>query len=277
MAVHPSTSLASGGTPVDGQASDESLAQVTWSTLDGFAVLFGAFVVYFVGSVVVGLVDFVIEGKHLGFWVIPTSYGFLTLGTVMMIRWRLLGRRHATWASIGFRLPPGQALGSALRRIAAVVGITFVTVIAAEDVIVAFFNSLTSFHIKSNVKELLPSGQSHVSLAQYLALVLVAAILAPITEETLFRGVLYQGMRRRIAARFGTRGAIAIAAVATGTLFGLFHLVGGTGEINTLPVLIFLGIALALAFQSAGSLAGSMVVHASFNFLAVTLLFARSG
>ncbi|HEV3310238.1 MAG TPA: CPBP family intramembrane glutamic endopeptidase, partial [Chloroflexota bacterium] len=117
------------------------------------------------------------------------------------------------------------------------------------------------------------NGQSTINLAQYLTLVVVAAILAPVTEETLFRGVLYQGMRKSARRYLGVTGAIALAVFVDGLLFGGFHLIGGASEINTLPILAFLGIALAVVFQLGRSLGGSMLVHATVNFISVTALF----
>lgn len=254
-----------------GQISPE----VSWSTLDGVFVLLCAFIIYVVGSVIVDIISFPIEGKHIGFWVIPTSYIFLTIGTFGMSAWWLVGRRHATWGSLGFRLPAASSVPAAIGRIVLVAFVAYICVTIGSAIIVGLFD-LTTFHIKSNVKELLPPGQSRIDLAQYLTLVLVGAILAPITEETLFRGVLYQGLRRDVTRVVGFIPAIGVSALVTGLLFGGFHLIGGSSEVYTLPVLVYLGIVLALSFQVADSLGGSVLVHASVNFISITALFAQA-
>ena len=266
-----STSIAP-GTFVNDSNKDP---QVRWSTLDGVVVLIGAFVIYIVGSIAVEIVDRGIEGKHFGFWVIPVSYVFLTLGVFAMAQWWLIGRRRTSWHDIGFRLPPAKSLPGSIGRIVLIAFCAFILVQVGASIITGIF-ALTGFHIKSNVKELLPQGQSSIDLAQYLVLVVVGAILAPITEETLFRGVLYQGMRRDASRIAGSIGGITIAAIVSGSLFGVFHLIGGSGELHTLPVLIYLGILLAVTFQMARSLGGSMLVHAAVNFASITYLFSQA-
>ena len=247
----------------------------TWSTLDSLFVLLGAFLIYIVGSVIVGVIDFGIEGRHIGFWLIPASYLFLTGGTYFMATWWLIGRRQATWRSIGFRLPQRRSWLAGVGKILLVAFVAFICIEIGSDIIVGLFN-MTSFHIKSNVKELLPPGQSTIDLGQYLVLVAIGAVVAPITEETLFRGVVYQGMRRDGSRPLGSIVGIIVAAVASGFLFGAFHLIGGSQELYTLPLLAFLGVVLAFAFQYADSLAASIIVHAVVNFSSITYLFAHT-
>lgn len=264
---------------------DPGEAGVTWSTGDAIVVLVLAFLVYVVGSFIVGIVDLVAGGSlsghqlthyHVGFWVLPVSYLFLTTATFLLARWLIVGRHNASWSALGFRLPP-IARGSWAVAIPVLLGAALaglICVYVGEGVIIGIFKSFSSFHIKGNAKELLPSGQSHLNVAQYLTLVIVAAILAPITEETLFRGILFQGLRRDLSFT-GATPAIILGAIGSGTLFGLFHLIGGTNEVYTLPILIYLGIVLAVVFQIVHSLPGSMLVHASVNFVSITFLFAQ--
>jgi membrane protease YdiL (CAAX protease family) len=263
--------------PASGATPAESIEpKVSWSTVDAIVVLVGAFVVYVVGSVVIAAVAYAAQGGVVGFWVIPVSYLFLSGGVVFMVAWWLMGRRKATWREIGFRMPY-PSIGASIARIALVAIAAFILVQVGATVISGIFD-LTGFHIKSNVKELLPRGQTHIDLAQYLTLVAVGAILAPITEEVLFRGVLYQAMRRDMARLTGSGSiaSIAVAAVVSGFLFGGFHLIGGSGELHTLPVLVYLGILLAITFQVARSLGGSILVHAAVNFASISYLFAQA-
>ncbi|HZT96448.1 MAG TPA: CPBP family intramembrane glutamic endopeptidase, partial [Chloroflexota bacterium] len=142
-------------------------------------------------------------------------------------------------------------------------------------IITALLQAISNFHVKGNAKQLLPPHQSHLTVGQFVALLVLAAVLAPVTEETLFRGVLYQALRRNLSARMGFVPAVALAALGSGTLFGLAHLLGGSGELNTLPILIYLGVVLAVGFQYTDTLAGSMLIHSSVNALAVIALFVH--
>ena len=236
---------------------------ITWNSAYAVLVIVSAFLIYFVGTIVIFSIDVAIEGRHhIGFWVSPVSYLFLTLGVFSMTYFVLIRGRRATWQSVGFRLKSWARVGSAFLGglVAYFVG----------TVVLAFLLSLTSFHLKGNARELLPAHQSHLTISQYVTLLVLVSILAPITEETLFRGVLYQAIRRDLG---GNRlPAIIGAAIISGTVFGGIHLIGGSGQISALPILAYLGVVLAGAFEYSDSLAGSALVHAFINGLAVTAL-----
>ncbi len=94
---------------------------------------------------------------------------------------------------------------------------------------------------------------------------LMAAVLAPIVEETMFRGLLYSALRKR----FGVGGAAALSAA----VFAAVHptLPGGF-----LPIWC-LGVALALVYERRGSLLPGMVLHGIHNGLIVMMGFAVFG
>jgi membrane protease YdiL (CAAX protease family) len=82
--------------------------------------------------------------------------------------------------------------------------------------------------------------------------VVAAVIIAPITEEILFRGYFYPVLKR-----FG--GALP-AAVATSVLFGAIH-----NNALGMPGLTLLALGLTLAYEWSGSLLVSIFMHAWFN------------
>jgi membrane protease YdiL (CAAX protease family) len=96
---------------------------------------------------------------------------------------------------------------------------------------------------------------------------MVAIVLAPIVEETAFRGLLYRQLRSLSA--FG-RGALSvtISAVVTGLLFAAIHPQG----LLAIPALMSIAIAVALAREWRGSLIAPMIMHGMNNALAVTAL-----
>ena len=93
-------------------------------------------------------------------------------------------------------------------------------------------------------------------------LILEAVVVAPIVEETMFRGLLYPALRER----WGVPGGIALSA-------GIFAIVHPTMPGAFLP-LWTIGSALALAFERRDSLLTGMVMHAIQNGMAMYIGFA---
>ncbi len=96
-----------------------------------------------------------------------------------------------------------------------------------------------------------------------LAATLVVAVgVAPFLEESLFRGVLLQGLAR-------SRGAGA-ATVWTAAFFALFHLYNPWQVVPT----FFLGLVLGWLVVTTGSLVASVLLHAAFNGLSLGIFAA---
>src|SRR5206468_5811783 len=93
--------------------------------------------------------------------------------------------------------------------------------------------------------------------APFIANALAVCLLAPFVEEITFRGVGF-GL---IAARFGAEPAI----VASAVLFGLAH-----GLVEALPLLVAFGIGLAWLRERQGSTIPGMILHGTFNAIALT-------
>jgi membrane protease YdiL (CAAX protease family) len=85
-------------------------------------------------------------------------------------------------------------------------------------------------------------------------------LLAPASEEMLFRGALYGWLRWRIP--------VALAIPITAAVFAGAHLLP-----TLFPVLFMSGIALALMREWTGSTLNSFVVHATQNTFAVTVTY----
>lgn len=86
-------------------------------------------------------------------------------------------------------------------------------------------------------------------------------ILAPLTEELLFRGFLFNFIRNR----FGTK----IGVIISGLLFALFHYshAQGLGNVSLLLSLSFFGGMLAIFYVMSSSLIYPILLHALFNLL----------
>lgn len=189
------------------------------------------------------------------------GYQALTIGVLVAAVAVVLIPHRVGPASLGFRFPGWETLALAA---ASLIPILF----AAAGIEKLFNTVFPGFHVHGNAAQLVP-GHPHLSIAEKTALVLWAAIEAPLTEETLFRGVIYQGLRQTGSRWMPYQIAVFLAALLSGLLFGFVH-----GEPHTFPILAFLGIALAYAFQLARSMYSSMVIHGLVNALAVIALLA---
>ncbi len=101
--------------------------------------------------------------------------------------------------------------------------------------------------------------------AARLAVVAVSVLLAPISEELVFRGVLLSAVGRRLSARW--------AAAVTGALFALTHLALDFDSRTAVPALFVMGWVLAAAVQRNGRLAPAVAAHMGFNLVGVLALF----
>ncbi|XHR31330.1 MAG: CPBP family intramembrane glutamic endopeptidase [Chthoniobacteraceae bacterium] len=87
-----------------------------------------------------------------------------------------------------------------------------------------------------------------------------AALVAPVTEEFLFRGYFYGVIRRYLG--------VSPALVLTSALFAAIHLNGGV----MLPLFV-LAMCLSLTFEATGSVLACMVIHSLFNTTMLALMF----
>ncbi len=163
------------------------------------------------------------------------------------------------WPSIGWRElrpGPGKIRESALQFLAGGAVLAFVVSFAG-----GFLNS----------KETLPIEELLQARVSILLFGVLGVLVAPLVEETIFRGFLYPVIARRL----GMAAGIAI----TGTLFGLMHaaqLWGGWGQI---ALLILVGVVLTWVRARTGTVAASYFVHLGYNGLQLAgyLIYVVSG
>ncbi len=99
-------------------------------------------------------------------------------------------------------------------------------------------------------------------------IVLAVAVLAPVTEELLFRGALLRSLQRRMTPD----AAVFVSAL----VFGLVHLLGdpSIGSLIAFPAILLLGLVSGYQAVRTGDLARSIMLHIGFNALSAVLLFA---
>jgi membrane protease YdiL (CAAX protease family) len=106
----------------------------------------------------------------------------------------------------------------------------------------------------------------------WVQLFVVAAVLAPLVEETMFRGALYRHLRE--ATGWWRPGvSVAASAVGSGVLFAAIHPQGWLA----VPALAGLAVVLALAREWRGTLLPSMVAHGINNGVVTLVLLAAAG
>ncbi len=106
-----------------------------------------------------------------------------------------------------------------------------------------------------------------------IGLILAAVVLAPVTEELMFRGVLLRSLEGR-----GKRFAMVVSAL----VFSAAHLLGLDMEnlwrsaVVVLPPIFILGLILAWLTQRSGRLGPAIFLHSGWNLLAAFVLLLPS-
>jgi membrane protease YdiL (CAAX protease family) len=187
------------------------------------------------------------------------SQAILDVGAILFLYLMLLARTpERFWPTIGWR---GLRRGGPWQPT--------VPQLLAGGAVLAFFVTFASAFFKTN--ETLPIDELLKARISIFMFGLLGVLLAPVVEETIFRGFLYPV----IARRFG----IGAGIVVTGTLFGLMHaaqLWGGWGQI---ALLVFVGITLTWVRARTGTVTASYFVHLGYNSLQLAgyLIYVAGG
>jgi membrane protease YdiL (CAAX protease family) len=103
-----------------------------------------------------------------------------------------------------------------------------------------------------------------------LLLLIMSVTLAPLFEETIFRGYLYPV----VARTFG----VVPGVILTGVLFGLLHASQLGGNLPQVALIITVGIVFTAARAKTGSVLPGYLLHVSYNsFIAIAFLIASHG
>lgn len=102
------------------------------------------------------------------------------------------------------------------------------------------------------------------NVATVALFVLGAVVLAPIVEETLYRGLLLRALLRRVSP-----GA---AVLISSLIFAAVHWLGDPNALRSLPALAALGVVLALRAMRTNSLSAPILIHAGFNLTTTVLV-----
>ena len=233
---------------------------VPWRWLDLLKALAAAIVVFFMAAILVQLGraplrtlehDLMRQGLSPRVYLLILNSLIAYVAAVVALALFIMRPHRASWATLGYRSVPVLRLAIPLLAYP-------VTVFVAADVEAAVVRFVLHGHFVNPQAQQLAGGVTRTA-ANTVGLLLLVAVLAPLVEETVFRGVLYQWLRKSLPvwAAAGISAAIFAAAHAIPTIF---------------PWLFVTGLALALVFEYGGTLYCSMLLHGIINGVNVAML-----
>ena len=161
-------------------------------------------------------------------------------------RYGLDWRRQLAWRMRGIDIPVGAFIGLVMQ---------FVAVPLLYWPIFRIFGDLD---VEEPARELTGLAGTPVEV---VLLAVMTVVMAPVTEEVFFRGLLQGALRDRI----GPVWAVAIASVA----FGITHF-----QLVQFPALVLVGVVNGLLVLRTGRLGPALWSHAAFNAVTVVVLLA---
>ena len=248
----PGEAPATGGGP-------KGLPAVGWSIWE--ALLIGLVTNLVLAQTVVGVISFLVLG-------VTTSDDPKTVyvGVIVDAAWFLftvlwLTQRHPRWREqLGIRFDR-DAMRDA--RYGLIAGLLLYPVIAFVIglPLTVLFSALSGE--EATTPDQLPQ---HLAGATLVTSVILAVLVAPVVEETFFRGILFRSIRDRRGFWPG--------ALISGVVFGLVHWVPSPWQDAVLlqSIMVFTGIALAWIYERRGSLLANIAAHMAFNAVGIVLI-----
>ncbi len=208
----------------------------------GSAGIFAAFAVAFGATTVAQLRG----GSSLSavqFWDQMFSY----VVTLALLAAALPAIARRTPSALGLRAPRVRDIVWGIGG-AVVMVVAAILTGAAQDAI---------FHLKPDEVQVQWLRATHG--AMIAAFAFLACIAAPVFEETVFRGLIFNAVLRYAPSW--------AAVIVSAAVFGFAH--AQPGNAGAIAPLAMGGIVLAVVYYRTGSLAASMITHGSFNFFTV--------
>jgi membrane protease YdiL (CAAX protease family) len=188
------------------------------------------------------------EGGHSLSFVLMIAFssaGALTvlLMTLVFVRAKI----PDLWRTLGFRKPRARSLA-----LGALAGIGCAGIAAGYLYLLDRWEPLRALKEQAMESSLFGRDTSAAPIA------VLAIVAAPIFEEYLFRGLIFQGLARTVPLRW--------AVIGSATLFAIIH------PPVSFPAVFALGIAAAIVFHRTRSFWAAVTVHAVYNALVVFAL-----
>ncbi len=139
---------------------------------------------------------------------------------------------------------------------------TVIILISVNAVSAITVSWLHNFWPDLDVQETVKAFQKSDSIGLKILVIFLAVVIAPLAEETLFRGFVYGVLKRYTDAPF--------AALSSSLMFAVIHL-----HVGSLLPLWMLAVFFCLAYEITGCLLVPMLLHAIFNAVSIiAMLFA---
>jgi membrane protease YdiL (CAAX protease family) len=188
---------------------------------------------------------------------VATSQALLSLSTLAFL-WLLVRSRGTApfWPSLGWRALPAVMPRAALAIRCVLGGAVLAMVIQGAS----YFGGT-----KSSV----PMEDFFRDRASVLMMMGLGILVAPLIEETLFRGCVYPV----VARSFG----MPVGIVVTGTLFGLAHSLQLAGAWREVALVTVVGFVLTYVRARTGTVLASFLVHLGYNSFLFGAFFVATG
>lgn len=220
-------------------------------------------VVYFLGSMVIGLIIALLYNKipdislvfeeGIGAWAFSAVLTILFIGIPFLISYIVLRKKK-----IAGILPLGTTYNkkASICLVAFFLPLTLISTFAV-NIVSILVQSMLGINFSSGMEDL-----AVFSVSDFLFMTLTVAIIPAILEEITIRGVLLQPLRR-----FGDKFAIFVSAL----IFSLLH-----GNMVQVPYTIVAGIYFGYVAVATGSIWPSIILHFFNNFYSVVVTTASS-
>jgi len=221
------------------------LSEKPWKLIDFFAVM-ALLIIMLLLAILSNLLGMrgstEAQNPAAGFVVATCLYGSILVLVHFMVQ-----RHRTSWRAVfGFNAPrPLSALLMAM-------GVTSIILPVAWGLGILSTKLMGQFHVDAVPQQSVRMLQTGISIGPEIFLALLAIALAPVTEELLFRGILYPFIKQQ--------GYPKLALWGTSVLFGLLHL-----NLMTFLPLTFLGLVLAWLYETTDNLTAPILAHSLFN------------
>ena len=157
-----------------------------------------------------------------------------------------------------------RSIGVRVRWIDLPLGVVTAVVMYAAMIVINLLTLGFGAETGSNLEGV---GADGISGGYFLFLLVLAGLLAPITEELLFRGAMLRGLLDKL----GTWPSLIVQSV----IFGSMHFTPdqGWGNLNLILSLSVLGLCLGIITKATGRLGAAVIAHAIFNSANLLLLW----
>jgi uncharacterized protein len=216
--------------------SAESVPQVPWTVKDAW-IGFASFFIMFAG---LGLVRGVFEkGGKLFFWLL--FYQPLQFVPIWIILWI----RKATWKDLGFKAAQPNVLALGCGFVILAYGVNFI-------------NNIVMILLKIPIQAEKFFGLV-TNMDSPTIFLITGIFIAPLFEETIFRGFLFPGLRQKLGWKK--------AAILSSAIFGFCHL-----QLAAFIPTFVLGLVFCYLYQRSSSIWPGIILHTVVNSFGLCLL-----